>query len=136
MTTFIYHGVRFINDWERSTKKWEIIDRILSDDISTKLIEAATEGINIAKTLVSTHYPPASLPGMPPAQRTGQLLDSIDFMGLERFAVEFGSNLDYSYYLELGTPKILPRPHMFPAGLEAAKLFPELLFRHMAESAR
>mgnify|MGYP001591752148 CR=1 FL=1 len=72
MTTFVYNGVRIIADWERSKSKYEIIQRILDNEITSQLVEAATEGVTMMKTLVSTHYPPASSPGMPPAQRTGQ----------------------------------------------------------------
>jgi len=132
MTTFI-GGVHFINDWNRSTTKWINIDRILHDEITSLLVDAATQGVNIAKHLVETLYPPASSPGEPPRQRTGMLRDSIDIQHIERFMVEWGSNLDYSFYLERGTSKMLPRPHMLPASMEVSQLFPDLLFRRFLE---
>lgn len=114
--------------WDDNSIKLDKINQVMTNEISQILVKGALEAVNIAKTLVSIPYPPASQPDNPPHMRTGELQKSIDILSIENFAVEFGSDLPYSLHLELGTSKMRPRPYMVPAILEAQKLFPELLF--------
>lgn len=74
------------------------------------------------KRLLSQPYPPASVPGEPPHQRRGEeggLLGSYDYWieGDDTVAVGSG-NADppeLPVYLEFGTTKMKPRPHLRPA---------------------
>lgn len=59
----------------------------------------------------------ASRPGEAPATQTGRLRSSYQFRirdnGNEKIA-EVGSPLDYAVYLEKGTRRMAPRPHLLP----------------------
>jgi HK97 gp10 family phage protein len=60
----------------------------------------------------------ASAPGEPPANLTGSLQKSIDFLvvGSKRLEFKAGNNdVDYAAALEFGTIKIKPRPFMIRA---------------------
>lgn len=122
--------------WDDNSIKLEEIRQVMTNEFSQILVKGALEAVNIAKILVSTPYPPPSQPDNPPHLRTGELQNSIDILSIENFAVEFGSDLHYSFYLEFGTSKMRPRPHMVPAMLEAQKVFPELLFNRIQEVMR
>jgi HK97 gp10 family phage protein len=64
----------------------------------------------------------ASAAGEPPASRLGHLRASYKYLvtgkGVNSEGV-VGSDLDYSHYLEYGTAKIKPRPHLKPAFQES-----------------
>lgn len=64
----------------------------------------------------------ASAAGEPPAQRLGHLRASYKYMvtgkGFNSQGI-VGSDLEYSHYLEYGTAKIKPRPHLRPAFKES-----------------
>lgn len=66
----------------------------------------------------STRTYRASLPGEAPATVTGRLRSSYRFTvrdeGNQKIG-EVGSPLDYSAYLEYGTSRMAPRPHVLPA---------------------
>jgi len=58
----------------------------------------------------------ASLPGYPPAIRTGYLHDSIVFgVDTTRLSGVVGTNASYGKYLEFGTRYMEPRPWLYPA---------------------
>lgn len=63
---------------------------------------------------ISTPFPPASDPYMPPHLRSGVLRDSIGWVW-NGDVVELGSTAEYAYFLELGTSKMAPRPFILPA---------------------
>jgi hypothetical protein len=74
------------------------------------------------KRIISQPYPPASRPGEPPHQRRGEdggLLGAYTWWpeGTDTVAVgAVGTDPDLQpVYLELGTSKMEPRPHMRPA---------------------
>ena len=56
----------------------------------------------------------ASKPGEPPASRVGDLRRKYTFR-TKGHAAEVGNPLEYAYYLEKGTRKMAPRPHVIPA---------------------
>lgn len=64
----------------------------------------------------------ASAAGEPPATRLGHLRASYKYIvkgkGVNSEGV-VGSDLEYSHYLEYGTAKIKPRPHLRPAFKES-----------------
>ena len=77
----------------------------------------------------------ASQPNEPPATRLGHLRKSYKYIvkgeGLK--AVGYvGSPLEYSHYLEYGTAKMKPRPHLKPA-LETSKKDIMKLFEDLVE---
>lgn len=60
----------------------------------------------------------ASRPGEAPATVTGRLRSSFQFRVREeggKKVGEVGSPLDYALYLEKGTKRMAPRPHLVPA---------------------
>jgi hypothetical protein len=86
--------------------------------VSTKMYErmdaVADYLVDRIKKKLSTTGSPSS-PGNPPHLRTGDLRDSItavDSAGLDLFAKDIGSNLEYSTNLEYGTSKMAPRPFL------------------------
>lgn len=69
-----------------------------------------------AKKNESKHNP--SQPGEPPASDTGRLAQSYEWkVGRDRGGIfaEVGTNVFYAPYLEFGTRKMAPRPHVRPA---------------------
>lgn len=54
----------------------------------------------------------ASRAGEPPASRTGKLRTSYKVRVVSDNEVDIGSPLDYAMFLEKGTSKIAPRPHV------------------------
>ena len=54
----------------------------------------------------------ASAPGQSPANRSGKLLKSVRYRTHNWDSMEFGDHVPYGKYLELGTHKMEPRPHL------------------------
>lgn len=57
----------------------------------------------------------ASAPGESPANRTGRLAKSGDYKVHSYMRMEVGETAPYAGYLEYGTARILPRPHIIRA---------------------
>lgn len=74
----------------------------------------------------------ASRPGEPPATATGRLRSSYRFRvtgGGTHLVGEVGSPLDYAVYLENGTRRMAPRPHLLPAYYSRESRIKEILSR-------
>lgn len=74
----------------------------------------------------------ASAPGEPPASRLGHLRASYQYkvLGSGHNSKGFvGSELEYAHYLEYGTYKMQPRPHLIPAMLTAKPKIEKLFKR-------
>jgi HK97 gp10 family phage protein len=56
----------------------------------------------------------SSAPGQPPANDTGELVDSMVVEKRKNYSL-LKINADYAGYLEYGTSKMRPRPFIFPA---------------------
>lgn len=54
----------------------------------------------------------ASAPGESPANLTGQLRRSVNYVVRGSSQMEFGDEILYGKFLEQGTSKMLPRPHL------------------------
>lgn len=54
----------------------------------------------------------ASAPGESPANLTGNLANSADYKVRGHREMDFGEAADYATFLELGTSKMAPRPHV------------------------
>lgn len=57
----------------------------------------------------------ASAPGEPPANLTGRLRRGVNFVVKGTDQMQFGDTVFYGFYLERGTRKMRPRPHLKPA---------------------
>ena len=57
----------------------------------------------------------SSAPGQPPANRTGTLIQSIYHLVRSDTELEFGETEPYAKFLEDGTTKMKPRPHLVTA---------------------
>lgn len=72
----------------------------------------------------------ASRPGQPPAVDTGRLRSSYTWRtgeDAEGFFVEVGTNVKYAPFLEFGTRRMRPRPHLRPAINEVTNQISELV---------
>jgi HK97 gp10 family phage protein len=76
-----------------------------------------------ARARIQNAYPPASLPGNPPHQRSGELLRSIrrEKVGEAEHQVVVGA--EHGAYVEYGTRKMAARPFFRPAVEEAKRKF-------------
>jgi HK97 gp10 family phage protein len=54
----------------------------------------------------------ASAPGEVPANRTGRLANSVGYEATGHHTLRFGEEAEYAGYLERGTRKMAPRPHL------------------------
>lgn len=54
----------------------------------------------------------ASAPGEPPANLTGRLRKGVDFEVRGSDQMQFGDRVFYGFFLERGTKKMRPRPHL------------------------
>lgn len=80
----------------------------------------------------STRTYRASMPGEAPATRTGALRNSYRFRTRNTtsgLVGEVGSYLDYAVYLENGTKRMAPRPHLLPAYYKREKEIKRILRR-------
>lgn len=59
----------------------------------------------------------ASAPGEFPANRTGNLAKSSDYVTRGHTELEVGESAEYARYLEDGTSRMDPRPHLEPTAL-------------------
>jgi hypothetical protein len=68
------------------------------------------------RALISTPYPPPSAPGEPPHLRTGNLRESYTHVVERSYdpgpTLYVGSNVRQARYLEYGTSRMAPRPHL------------------------
>ena len=75
----------------------------------------------------------ASAPGEPPAQRLGQLRQSVHSTIEKRFGLfmfgKIGTKLAYGRHLEFGTSKIRPRPWLRPSLERAESEIRKILYR-------
>lgn len=100
-------------DWEKAMLKAAMrvhreVASVLSGSRSGKLYRVPATG----------RYYKASKAGEAPASRLGHLRSSYQYLvkGKGFNAIGYvGSNLPYSHYLEYGTYKMAPRPHLQPA---------------------
>jgi HK97 gp10 family phage protein len=116
-----------------------IIAQDLLSEIKTSLVGPGTGRIYRRYNPFRIHQ--ASAPGLPPATDLGRLTNSYYLVAIrsskarQRIEIEVGSNLEYSVYLELGTRKMKPRPHVRPAGRRTAAKVPGILIAQAAKQA-
>lgn len=99
--------------------KWNGPQVVASTEIEVRkrLTACAILVSNQAKRLISTPYPPPSVPEEPPHRRTGRLRSSVTYEVKDRTAF-VGTNVKYGRWLELGTSKIAARPWLRRALIE------------------
>lgn len=88
--------------------------------LKNALIEIGKENVRHTKALIRKQPKTgrfygkhrASAPGEPPANRTGKLLRSVRYKSSSWSFMEFGDSAPYGKFLEDGTKKMRPRPHL------------------------
>jgi phage gpG-like protein len=71
-----------------------------------------------AKESMGGGYPPPSQPGEPPHLRSGRLRASISWRlgeDAEGLYADIGSNVEYAYWVEMGSDRMAARPYLRPA---------------------
>jgi hypothetical protein len=77
------------------------------DDGLDVVAEGSKERI---KHSISTPYPPASQPGEPPHERSGELMRSIQAAAANKGQVSVFSDCPHAVFVEYGTERMAPRP--------------------------
>lgn len=75
----------------------------------------------------------ASAPREAPAIRSGKLRKSVGYVTNGTDQVEFGDREEYGKYLELGTQKMAPRPHLSRTVAKRAQINRKLILEHDIE---
>lgn len=95
--------------------KWEgdKASRKVFAKLAANLDEAGEELETLVKADIGIAGPPRSSPGNPPHIDTGALIESYDHV-TDRSALvtTVGSTVDHAVYLETGTDRMAPRPHL------------------------
>lgn len=107
--------------WTGGSAPW-----VVRSAIADGMERAAIYVKRAMKRLISTPYPPASVPGEPPHRRTGNLYRNIDYwINRKTLEVHIGptEDADYGLYLEFGAParNLEPRPFIFRSLKEESK---------------
>jgi hypothetical protein len=76
----------------------------------------------------------ASAPGEVPANRTGRLANSVDYEATGHHTMVFGERAEYAGWLETGTKKMAPRPHLQVAVTEMQTVTMQTLVKFIAEA--
>ena len=82
------------------TPKLQAFVRNIEPDVERELDAIGSEMVDLARSLAPV--------------RTGALRDSI-YARASGFEMEFGNAVEYGAYVELGTYRMSPRPHIRPA---------------------
>lgn len=95
-----------------------IIDALheIGNDVVLETRRLITTGNKTGRIYVfRSKFHQASAPGEAPANRTGRLKDSVDYLVHSQYKMEVGESAPYAKYLEDGTTKMEPRPHLITA---------------------
>jgi HK97 gp10 family phage protein len=76
----------------------------------------------------------ASAPGEVPANRTGRLAKSVGYEATGHHTLQFGEEAEYAGWLENGTKKMAPRPHLSVAVNEMQTVTMQTLIKFIAEA--
>lgn len=90
----------------------EAVIRAANDGGRRGTRDVAREGVRRIKMILSVPYPPASQPGEPPHWRTEKLRKGYKLVPLPEAG--WYTRVPYALYLEFGTRKMRPRPHVRP----------------------
>ena len=93
-----------------------------AEKLKELMVKSITSGAKSGKTYTRngmSHQ--SSPPGQPPANDTGELVDSIVVEKRKGFSI-VKINADYAGYLEYGTSKMRPRPFILPAITKIKKM--------------
>lgn len=76
----------------------------------------------------------ASAPGEVPANRTGKLASSVRYEAIGHHTLVFGEDAEYAGYLERGTKRMAPRPHLQVAVNEMQTVTMQTLIKFIDEA--
>lgn len=76
----------------------------------------------------------ASAPGEAPANRTGRLAKSVDYIATGHHTLQVGEKAEYAGWLENGTKKMAPRPHLQVAVTETQTKVMDTLIKYLDEA--
>lgn len=89
--------------------------------LADNLDDAGAEIALRVRGVISVQGPPRSTPGNPPHMDTRKLIASYGHdTDKEALVTRIGSDVDYSVYMETGTPKMAPRPHLTDTFINSA----------------
>lgn len=105
------------------------------DGVRAKAVKAFKRAGNDAekriKDSLSTPYPPASVPGEPPHERTGRLMKSVRnnvaTNGKYEIDLKLIADAPEAVWMEYGTEHIAPRPFMRPDSNNTTKQIKDIL---------
>ena len=78
----------------------------------------------------------SSAPGQPPRSQSGRLVRSYNYKVSSWHQMTVGERATYAGFLEWGTRKMKPRPHMLVAANQSAGQIIEMLYRRANEQIR
>lgn len=76
----------------------------------------------------------ASAPGEAPANRTGRLANSVGYLASGPDDLQVGEEAEYAGFLERGTRKMAPRPHLQVAVNETQTITMQTLIKFIGEA--
>ena len=102
--------------------------------VSKELVRILTTGPRTGRVYtIRGRKHQASAPGEPPAKLTGALARSVDHKVTGWHTMQVGEEADYAGYLEKGTGRIAPRPHLTVAVNLTKVTVMDVLVRHLRD---
>lgn len=118
---------------EETKAKVELVVEQTASNIrnaTARRIQRGPASGHIYKSSVANRDHQASAPGEAPMSDSGMLAGSYSVIDGDTPLTKYvSSNLEYAYWLEFGTTKIKPRPHLLPSVEEARPNFERQLRR-------
>jgi hypothetical protein len=92
----------------------DMLDDWMEDEVCAKIVEEIQDSFNSGPPGRRYSYGVASSPGYPPNDYTGALKESYHYSKNREGEYIIADGVPYGIYLEYGTSKMAPRPHVRP----------------------